>query len=138
MKPRDSYCKLALRIDWSEIDPFGHVNHVQILKYVQAARVNFWEMIGLYDAHEKSDIGAMVASVSCQFKKPLHYPGEVRIHTSVSNIGTTSFRLQHSIYNEEDELCAEATDAEVFFDFSKNEKVTIGLELRNELMRYGK
>jgi acyl-CoA thioester hydrolase len=120
------------------MDLLGHVNNVQIMKYVQAARVNFWEMIGLYDIGEKSDIGVMVVSVSCQFKKPLFYPGEVRIKTSVSNIGTTSFRLVHFIYNDEDELCVEAADAEVLYDFSKNEKVAINLVLKNELLRWVK
>ncbi len=129
-------CKLTLRIDWSDLDLFGHVNNVQIMKYVQAARVHYWETIGIYDPFEKSDIGIMVASVSCQFNLPLHYPGEVRIKTNVTNIGTTSFRLVHRIYNEEDELCAEAADAEVLFDFSKNEKVKIDLVLKNELMRW--
>ncbi len=39
--------KLDLRIDWSEIDLFGHVNNLAILKYVQAARVNYLELIDL-------------------------------------------------------------------------------------------
>jgi acyl-CoA thioester hydrolase len=130
-----NHTSLTLRIDWSEIDLLGHINNVQILKYVQAARVNFWELIGLYDIGEKSDIGVMVASVSCQFKKPLLYPGQVQIKTYVTNIGTTSFRLVHYIYNDEDELCAEAADAEVLFDFSKNEKVALNNHLKNELKR---
>ncbi len=138
MPNRKKHIDHTIRIDWSEMDLLGHVNNVQIMKYVQAARVNFWEMIGLYDIGEKSDIGVMVVSVSCQFKKPLFYPGEVRIKTSVSNIGTTSFRLVHYIYNDEDELCAEASDAEVLYDFNKNEKVAINLVLKNELLRWVK
>ncbi len=42
--------KLRLRIDWSEIDLFGHVNNVATLKYVQAARVNCLEALGLMQA----------------------------------------------------------------------------------------
>jgi hypothetical protein len=43
----ESKVKLELRIDWSEIDLFGHVNNLAILKYIQAARVNYLEKIGL-------------------------------------------------------------------------------------------
>lgn len=39
--------KLELRIDWSELDLFGHVNNVAFLKYVQASRINYWETIGV-------------------------------------------------------------------------------------------
>ena len=35
--------RLHLRIDWSEMDVFGHVNNVMFMKYVQAARVHYWE-----------------------------------------------------------------------------------------------
>jgi acyl-CoA thioesterase FadM len=31
-----------MRIDWIEIDLFGHINKLAIMKYVQAARVISW------------------------------------------------------------------------------------------------
>jgi len=34
--------KLPIRIDWSEMDLFGHVNNVMYFKYIQASRVNYW------------------------------------------------------------------------------------------------
>lgn len=38
----DNYnTSLELRIDWSEMDLFGHVNNVAFFKYVQASRVNY-------------------------------------------------------------------------------------------------
>ena len=39
--------RLSLRIDWSELDAYGHVNNVMIMKYMQAARVHYWEELGL-------------------------------------------------------------------------------------------
>ena len=42
----DDYAtKLDLRIDWSEIDSFGHINNIAIMKYIQAARVNYLESV---------------------------------------------------------------------------------------------
>lgn len=35
--------ELNLRIDWSELDLFGHVNNVMYAKYMQASRVHFME-----------------------------------------------------------------------------------------------
>jgi len=35
--------RLALRIDWSDIDQFGHVNNVLIIRYVQSARIVLME-----------------------------------------------------------------------------------------------
>ncbi|GIV28450.1 MAG: hypothetical protein KatS3mg027_2264 [Bacteroidia bacterium] len=51
---------LKLRIDWSELDYFGHVNNVSFFKYIQAGRVNYWEKIGLIEYYKQHKIGPHV------------------------------------------------------------------------------
>jgi acyl-CoA thioester hydrolase len=125
--------KLSLRIDWSELDVFHHVNNVAILKYVQAARVNYWEVIGLIDMYNATQVGPMLASTSCQFRKPLFYPGGITTETGVESIGNSSFVLVHRIINEKSEVVAEAKDVVVIYDFSKNEKAAFPAELRSKI-----
>jgi acyl-CoA thioester hydrolase len=117
--------KLPLRIDWSEMDIFGHVNNVAYFKYIQASRVNYWEIAGLSGAFEETKIGPVLVSTGCQFRKPLFYPGQIIIQARLSFIKTTSFGLQHRIINELGELVAEAEDVVVVFDFNKNEKMPL-------------
>jgi acyl-CoA thioester hydrolase len=124
---------LELRIDWSEMDIYGHVNNVMFMKYVQAARVNYWEQIGLTNYMQSDKIGPMLASTNCQFKKPLQYPGKVIIHTRMDFIKNSSFGLFHHLFNEAGDLCAEATDVMVLYDFSKNEKVNFLQDLRDKV-----
>ena len=38
----DFKVKFEIRIDWSEIDLFGHINNLAIMNYVQAAREISW------------------------------------------------------------------------------------------------
>src|SRR6476620_8340730 len=75
--------KLPLRIDWSELDYFGHVNNVSFFKYIQSARVNYWDTIGLSQSHLETNIGPILASCKCDFKQPLHFPGQVTIFSRV-------------------------------------------------------
>ena len=121
---------LSLRIDWSEQDLFKHVNNVSYFKYQQAARVNFWEAVGLSAAEGEASLGPMLAAASIRFLKPLHYPGSVRIDTLISFIRNTSFGLEHRMYNNANDLCAIGEDAIVVFDYGKNEKQKIPTELR--------
>jgi acyl-CoA thioester hydrolase len=114
--------KLPIRIDWSEMDLFGHVNNVSYFKYIQASRVNYWEAIGLVKIFEENKIGPILLSTSCQFIKPLHYPGNIIAQSRMEFIKNTSFGLHHHILNEQGELCAEAHDVIVIYDFNKNEK----------------
>lgn len=122
--------ELKLRIDWSELDLFGHVNNVAILKYIQAARVSYWEQIGLMSQYETTGIGPMLASTSCEFRKPLFYPGSISVRTGIETIGNTSFVLKHIILNEKGEPAAEAKDVVVVYDFAKGVKSPFTAMLR--------
>jgi len=121
---------LPLRIDWSELDLFGHVNNVAFLKYVQSARVNYWERIGLYQSFLKTKTGPMLASAHCDFKRPLFYPGNVIVQTRMEFIKNTSFGFHHQILNKRGDVCTEAHDVMVMYDFLKSVKVPFGEDLR--------
>lgn len=129
-----SKLKLELRIDWSEIDLFGHVNNLAILKYVQAARVNYLEIIGLMQLQSNTKIGPILASATCQFRKPLFYPGQVMVYSNVNSIKNTSFIIQHEIRNDKSEIVAEAQDVIVLYDFDKNTKRILPDEIKYKIM----
>lgn len=123
--------KLTLRIDWSELDLFGHVNNVMFFKYIQAARVNYCEKIGLTSLSDATKSSFMVASSQCQFKKPLLYPGDITVYTKVDWIKNTSLQLSYSLVNSQNEKVAEASDVLVIYDHFKKTKIPVSLQLRS-------
>lgn len=123
--------KLQLRLDWSEMDLFGHINNVAYFKYIQASRVNYWELTGLAASFAETKVGPILLSTTCQFLKPLHYPGTIMVEARVEFMKNTSFGLHHRIRGEDDSIAAEAHDVIVNYDFSKNEKTPISDTFRN-------
>ncbi len=123
--------KHTLRIDWSELDYFKHVNNVSFFKYIQSARVNYWDKVGITATHLQTNIGPMLASVNCEFKQPLFYPGQVTIVTTAEFIKTTSFGFHHRLLSDTGEVAAEAHDVMVMFDFNSNQKVPFPPTLRS-------
>lgn len=121
---------INLRIDWSELDTFGHVNNVMIMKYVQTARLNYIETIGLMHLHRTQNIGFMVAETNCQFKKELNFPGNISIDTKNVFVKNTSFSLEHTLTNDNKEIVVIAKDVLVVFDFNKKEKCLIPEEIK--------
>src|ERR1043165_6656677 len=115
--------ELPLRIDWSEMDLFGHVNNVAYFKYIQASRVRYWEVSGLEALFTESRVGPILLSTSCKFIKPLHYPGNIVVEARIEFIKNTSFGMHHRILNDQNGIVAEAQDVIVTFDFNTNEKV---------------
>ncbi len=135
---QDSEFKLSLklRIDWSEMDTYQHVNNVNFMKYMQSARVQFWEVSGLTKLYEETKKGPMLVSTKCDFKHPLFFPGNVTIKTKVEFIKNTSFGLYHRLYNDKGILCAEGHDVAVCFDFNVDKTFSIPDELRNIMLNY--
>jgi acyl-CoA thioester hydrolase len=123
--------RLPLRLDWSEMDLFGHINNVAYFKYIQASRVNYWEVTGLANDFNLTKIGPILLSTGCQFIKPLHYPGDIVVEARMEFIKNTSFGIHHRMLNHRNEVCAEAHDVIVTFDFNKNEKVPVSDAFRN-------
>lgn len=125
--------KISLRIDWSELDVFGHVNNLAFNKYAQAARLSYVDTIGLMELHKTQNIGFMVAETNCQFKKEVLFPGNIHIQTKIDFVKNTSFALEHIMTNDNDELVAIAKDVLVVFDFNKKEKVLIPLTIKEKI-----
>ena len=124
------HVKLQLRLDWSEMDLFGHINNVSYFKYIQASRVNYWELTGLAASFSETKVGPILLSTGCQFIKPLHYPGLITVEARMEFMKSTSFGLHHRIISENGDAAAEAHDVIVNFDFNKNAKTPISEAFR--------
>ena len=133
MKEKDFPVELNLRIDWSDLDYFGHVNNISFFKYIQASRVNYWDRIGLTKSHRDTNVGPVLASCKCDFKQPLFFPGQITIFSRVDFIKNTSFSICHRIINEKGQIVAEAQDIIVMFDFNKNEKISFPKDLKKSI-----
>lgn len=112
------------------MDLFGHVNNVAFMKYVQAGRVQYWEQIGLTKMHAEENKGPMLAATNCSFHKPLYYPGNITVETSLEFIKTTSFGLHHRILDSDGAVAAEAHDVVVMYNFNTGRKMEIPAALR--------
>ncbi len=125
--------ELQIRIDWSELDIFNHVNNVAYAKYFQACRVKMMEEIGIIESYHKKKIDFMVAASGIQYKEALNYPGNILIKTGVKEIKNSSFIIQHNLYNDSQKLCATGEDVLVYYDFNKLSKCLLTDELVAEL-----
>jgi acyl-CoA thioester hydrolase len=103
------------------------------MKYAQAGRVELLEQTGLMNSYAEVRKGPIIASIKCQFIRPLFYPGTVTVYSKVEAIRNTSFELHHLIYNDKGEAIAEGHDIMVFFDFNKDTKMQIPADIREKL-----
>lgn len=136
MNEKDFPLEIELRIVWSDLDVYEHVNNVNIIRYLQSARVNIWELSGLYKSYKETNQGPMLVSSKVDFKKSLFYPGTITIKSRVGSIKSSSFSLEHIILNAQGEICIEAKDVAVCFDFTTEKTYQIPDNLRTIFNSY--
>ncbi len=124
---------LTLRIDWSELDLYGHVNNLAFMKYVQASRIHYTEVLGIAAWFTTEKKGFLLASSAIQFKQPLYYPGQVHIQANITFIKNSSFGIRHQLFNEDNDLVATAEDVLVLYDYNSGTKLLFPADLRKKV-----
>lgn len=125
--------ELKIRLDWSEMDMFQHINNVSYFKFAQANRINILEIVGLQKSFADTGVGPTLAHTECDFKKELTYPGNVFVRSSIKEIRNSSFVIQHQFFNNSDDLCATAMDVLVVYDYKNGQKHSIPEDIRERL-----
>jgi acyl-CoA thioester hydrolase len=111
---------------WGDHDAFGHVNNLVYLRWCETARVEYLLRIGLWPSLPPAGIGPILASISCEYKRPLTFPDTAYIGARVTRIGNRSFQMQHRVVSEAlDAVAAEADSTIVVLDYDRNKSVAI-------------
>jgi acyl-CoA thioester hydrolase len=125
---------VTVPILWGDEDSFGHVNNVVYLRWAETARVEYLTRVGLWRMIREEGIGPIVAALSCDYRRPLEYPDEVRIGAHVTSIGNTSFKMAHRIVGvRHGLLAAEVNSALVVLDYKTKKPVRVPDPIRKAI-----
>ena len=116
---------------WGDQDVFGHVNNLAYLRWCETARVLYMERAGLWVPLPPQGVGPILASMTCDYKKPLNFPDTVDVGARVTRIGNTSFHMEHRVVSRNlNALAAEVDSTLVMLDYSRNQTVPVSAESR--------
>lgn len=107
----------TLQTQKEDIDSLGHVNNGRYVKFLEDARVNWYEKCGLSlkDFQEMS-IGTVVLKMEVLYLKEATLGDHLKVITRPEYLGNTSFVLKQDIYNQFDEHITDAKVTMVMFD----------------------
>ena len=81
--------EMLIPIRWGDMDAMGHINNTVYFRYMETARIEWVNGMGL--APRPGGEAIVIVNAFCNFIRQFEYPGEVRIKTFVSNPGRSSF-----------------------------------------------
>jgi acyl-CoA thioester hydrolase len=87
-----------LRVRWSDLDSYGHVNNVKYYDYIQEARLALFSATLGWPAEDKKDEVWLVVRQDVEYLRQMDFrPDPYEIATIVSGIGNRSITLEAEI-----------------------------------------
>ncbi len=95
---RASYAYFGRHIlRFSDIDPLGHVNNLATAAIFESVRVSFLDEAGM--PVSTPEHGFVIARMTVEYLRELHFPGEVEIGTRVLRIGRSSVTIGQGLFS---------------------------------------
>jgi len=99
-----------LPLRWGDADALNHLNNTLYFRLMEEARMQILYGAGL---RLPADVGPILAHASCDFRRPLTYPADVRVVHRVARIGSSSLEFDLSLEKLGDEAGVYATGRNV-------------------------
>jgi acyl-CoA thioester hydrolase len=124
-------------IIWGDEDAFGHVNNVMYVRWCETARVDYLKCVRLWPAQfPPSGFGPILASITCDYRRPVTYPDTVYVGARVPSIGNSSLRMEHRVVSKAlDIVVAEASSTIVMLDYATMKSVPVPPKCRQAIAR---
>ena len=128
-KPRKLVHTELMPIRWADMDAMGHVNNTGYFRYMEQARISWFDALGCRGRGD--GLGPVIVTANCTFIKPFVYPGTVEVRTFLEPAGRTSVQSICELrMHGEDVLYAEGGAKIVWMDYKKGKSCPLPEQLR--------
>jgi acyl-CoA thioester hydrolase len=112
-------------IRWGDMDAMGHVNNTVYFRYMEQARIGWFEALAPEGEAWRST-GIVIANASCNFRRPMGYPGTVEVRLSLGPLGASSVPTFYEMRIDADPVpYADGAAVVVFIDMQKQKAIRI-------------
>jgi acyl-CoA thioester hydrolase len=84
-------------VRWGDMDALGHVNNTVYFRYMEQARVEWLDTLGLAVEPGREE-GVVIVSASCTFLVPVTYPATVEVQLFAGHPGRSSIPTYYRMY----------------------------------------
>ena len=118
-------------IRWGDMDAMGHVNNTLYFRYMEQARIGWFDAL-LPEGQAWKSTGIVIANASCNFKRAINYPGMVEVQVFAGPPGGSSVPTFYDLMIS-GELYADGAATVVFIDMARQKPVRIPQTIRERL-----
>jgi len=121
-------------IRWGDMDAMGHVNNTLYFRYMEQARISWFEALVPEDEAWQST-GIVIVNASCNYNRPITYPGTVEVRLQVGPPGGSSVPTFYDLRVDADPVpYAEGAAVVVFVNMKTQKPARIPDGIRERLL----
>lgn len=110
--------RLTLPVLWGHMDAFQHVNNVIYFRYLESARIAYFEEAQLMKFMEDTGVGPILAETSCRYIKPLQFPDTVDVGCKTTVVRDSEMEQEYAVYSRrQDRIVATGWALIVAYDY---------------------
>ena len=114
---------IPIRVRFRDLDAFGHVNNAVFFTYLEMARTDYFERLGLLQGDFPA-VFFIIAEATCQFKAPVQLHTQLSVKTRVSRIVHSSFIMEYALVDQAtDQIMALGQTVNVMYDYTAGRSV---------------
>ncbi|HYR36877.1 MAG TPA: thioesterase family protein [Burkholderiales bacterium] len=118
--------RIAIR--WGDMDAMGHVNNTVYFRYMEQARISWFDKL-VPEAEAWKSTGIVIANATCNFKRSINYPGMVEVNVLLGAPGGSSVPTFYEL-KIDGEIYADGAATVVFIDMRKQKPIRIPQAIR--------
>jgi len=117
---------LSIPVQWGEMDAYGHVNNTVFFRWFEAARIDYLIRCGFAESKTRDDVGAILHSTSCRFRRPVHHPDTIEVGGRAGEVAGDRFTMEYRVVSHsQDAVVAEGAGVIVAFDYGARRKAPL-------------
>ncbi len=121
-----------ISVRWGDMDALGHINNAMYFRYMESARVEWLNDIGLKLGHKNESF--VLANTMCNFIIPISYPCNLKLDSYVTEITNSRMDVIHEFIDlkYKDKIFAVGTATCVWVDLVKGKAMALPEIIKNK------
>jgi acyl-CoA thioester hydrolase len=128
--------RIPVEVRYGDIDAQGHLNNAKFITFMEHARFRYMEHVGLWHRSEGFEsLGQIVASVSCDYKRPVTLGQVVEVGVRTARLGNKSMEMEFQMTVDGVEV-ALGHSVQVTYDYQAEHSIPIPTRWRELIGRF--
>lgn len=128
---------IPIKVRYGDLDAQWHVNHTRFLTFIEQARLEYLQHLGLFDGKSFFDLRVIIADVHVSYLVPIVLGQKVCVGTRTVKIGNKSITFEYILEDMDNgKMLAKGEVICIAYNFRDQKTVSVPQKWRNTIAEF--